>query len=83
MNVWIAIRKLLASADGPTAVEYAMALSLLAAICAAATRTVGNSASDVFSGAAASMSAGSVNYKSDPDANRSQKRKPAPLQAAP
>lgn len=67
MKAWMAIRRLLAGSDGPTAVEYAMVLRLLAAICVAAVRTVGNSASNVFSGAADSLSAGSVNYKSDPD----------------
>ena len=41
--------------DGPTAVEYAVMLSLIVAVCLSAITTVGSNASKVFSKVASSL----------------------------
>jgi pilus assembly protein Flp/PilA len=49
------LRKFLVSEDGPTAVEYAVMLSLIIAVCLAAITTIGNNAASVFSKVANSI----------------------------
>ncbi len=49
------IRRVLAAEDGPTAVEYAVMLSLIIAVCLAAITTIGQNASSVFSKVANSI----------------------------
>jgi pilus assembly protein Flp/PilA len=43
------LRRFLVSEDGPTAVEYAVMLSLIVCVCLAAITTIGNNAATVFS----------------------------------
>jgi pilus assembly protein Flp/PilA len=49
------LKRFLASEDGPTAVEYAVMLALIIAVCIAAITTIGNNASSVFSNVANSI----------------------------
>ena len=49
------IRLFLASEDGPTAVEYAVMISLIICVCLSAITTIGQHASSVFSKAANSI----------------------------
>ncbi len=49
------LRRFLVSEDGPTAVEYAVMLSLIIVVCLAAISTIGNNASSVFSNIANSI----------------------------
>ena len=49
------VRKFLVSEDGPTAVEYAVMLSLIIVVCLAAVTTIGQNASSVFSKVANSI----------------------------
>ena len=49
------LRKFLVSEDGPTAVEYAVMLSLIIVVCLAAVTTIGSKASSVFSKVANSI----------------------------
>jgi pilus assembly protein Flp/PilA len=49
------IRQFLASEDGPTAVEYAVMLSLIVCVCLAAITSIGTSANSVFSKIASSI----------------------------
>jgi pilus assembly protein Flp/PilA len=49
------LRKFLVSEDGPTAVEYAVMLSLIIAVCLAAITTIGSNAASVFSKVASSI----------------------------
>jgi pilus assembly protein Flp/PilA len=44
-----AIKRFLASEDGPTAVEYAVMLALIIVVCIGAVTTLGKNASNVFS----------------------------------
>jgi pilus assembly protein Flp/PilA len=50
-----AIRRLFGEDDGPTAVEYAVMLSLIMAFCMAAVRTLGTNTSSAFSKVANSL----------------------------
>jgi pilus assembly protein Flp/PilA len=43
------IRQFLKAEDGPTAVEYAVMLSLIIVICLAAVKSIGTNASSTFS----------------------------------
>ncbi|MGO9115257.1 MAG: Flp family type IVb pilin [Thermoguttaceae bacterium] len=43
------LRRFLVSEDGPTAVEYAVMLSLIVCVCLSAITTIGENASSVFS----------------------------------
>jgi pilus assembly protein Flp/PilA len=43
------LRRFLVSEDGPTAVEYAVMLSLIVVVCLSAITTIGTKASSVFS----------------------------------
>ncbi len=52
-------RRFIASEDGPTAVEYAVMLSLIIIVCLIAIQSVGTQTSGVFSNAAASLGAAS------------------------
>jgi pilus assembly protein Flp/PilA len=49
------LRRFAASEEGPTAVEYAVMLSLIVAICLAAVKSVGNNTKTVFTNAANSL----------------------------
>ena len=49
------LQRFLISEDGPTAVEYAVMLSLIIAVCLAAITTIGNNASSTFSKVANSI----------------------------
>ncbi len=49
------LRTLLSEEDGPTAVEYAVMLSLIVCVCLAAITSIGSNASSVFSNAANSL----------------------------
>jgi pilus assembly protein Flp/PilA len=49
------LRRFLVSEDGPTAVEYAVMLSLIIVVCLAAITTIGTNASSVFSRVANSI----------------------------
>jgi pilus assembly protein Flp/PilA len=49
------VRRFLVSEDGPTAVEYAVMLSLIVCVCLAAITTIGSNASSVFSKCANSI----------------------------
>jgi pilus assembly protein Flp/PilA len=49
------LRRFLISEDGPTAVEYAVMLSLIIVVCLAAITTIGSNASSVFSNVANSI----------------------------
>ena len=51
----LTIRKLLAEEDGPTAVEYAVMLSLIIAVCITAVTSIGQSTNAVFSKVANSI----------------------------
>jgi pilus assembly protein Flp/PilA len=49
------LRRFLASEDGPTAVEYAVMLSLIVAVCLSAITSIGTKANSVFSKVANSI----------------------------
>ena len=49
------LRRFIVSEDGPTAVEYAVMLSLIIVVCLAAITTIGSNASSVFSRVANSI----------------------------
>jgi len=49
------LRRFLVSEDGPTAVEYAVMLALIIAVCLGAITTIGNNAAATFSKVANSL----------------------------
>jgi pilus assembly protein Flp/PilA len=49
------LRRFLVSEDGPTAVEYAVMLSLIVVVCLAAINTIGQNANNVFGKAGSSI----------------------------
>ena len=49
------LRRFLVSEDGPTAVEYAVMLSLIIAVCLTAITTIGTQAASVFSKVSSSL----------------------------
>lgn len=51
------LQRFLASEDGPTAVEYAVMLSLIVIVCLTAITSIGTNANKVFSSIAASLKA--------------------------
>ena len=51
------MRRLLVSEDGPTAVEYAVMLALIVAVCLAAIQQLGTSANTTFQNVANSLGA--------------------------
>jgi pilus assembly protein Flp/PilA len=51
-NFAMKLKRFLKSEDGPTAVEYAVMLSLIIVICLGAVRAIGNNASTTFQGVA-------------------------------
>lgn len=58
MNRFLAtIREFLRQEDGPTAVEYAVMLSLILVVCMAGIRSFGNAASSSFSRTSNSLNA--------------------------
>jgi len=54
-SIILKLRQFLVSEDGPTAVEYAVMLSLIICVCLAAITTIGQNASSVFSKTANSI----------------------------
>ncbi|MFN9916419.1 MAG: Flp family type IVb pilin [Pirellulaceae bacterium] len=50
------IKRFLKSEDGPTAVEYAVMLSLIIVVCLGAVRTIGTNASSTFNAVASQIS---------------------------
>lgn len=53
-----AVKELLVSEDGPTAVEYAVMLALIIVVCIAVIGTLGQNASETFSEVANHISVG-------------------------
>ena len=51
------VSRFLVSEDGPTAVEYAVMLSLIVIVCLAAITSVGTNTNSVFGGASAALTA--------------------------
>lgn len=51
-NFAMKLKRFLKSEDGPTAVEYAVMLSLIIVICLGAVRAIGDNASTTFQGVA-------------------------------
>jgi pilus assembly protein Flp/PilA len=49
------LRRFLVSEDGPTAVEYAVMLSLIVIVCLAAITSIGEKANTVFQNVASSL----------------------------
>jgi pilus assembly protein Flp/PilA len=49
------MRRFLTSEDGPTAVEYAVMLSLIVIVCLTAITSIGNKANTVFQNIASSL----------------------------
>ncbi len=49
------LRRFLSSEDGPTAVEYAVMLSLIVIVCLTAITSIGNKANTVFQNIASSL----------------------------
>ena len=55
-NVWNAISRFLAEEDGSTAVEYAVMLGAILAVCIAAVTFMGNSNRESFEASSAAIS---------------------------
>ncbi len=56
MNTFAAkLRRFLVSEDGPTAVEYAVMLSLIVVVCLTAIQSIGTKANAVFNSVASSI----------------------------
>lgn len=55
----LAIRRFLASEDGPTAVEYAVMLALIVIVCLTAIQAIGTNANSVFQSIATSLQSAS------------------------
>ncbi|HEV3416173.1 MAG TPA: Flp family type IVb pilin [Pirellulales bacterium] len=53
---WRIIRNLLRNEDGPTAVEYAILLTMIVMVCLVAIKTVGSNTKTTFSNVANSLS---------------------------
>jgi pilus assembly protein Flp/PilA len=58
-NIVTSVSRFLASDDGPTAVEYAVMLSLIVIVCLTAITSVGANTSAVFGGASTALSTAS------------------------
>jgi pilus assembly protein Flp/PilA len=56
-RLWAAIREFVRQDDGPTAVEYAVMLSLILVVCMAGIRSFGTATSSTFTRAATSLNA--------------------------
>lgn len=52
------VQRFLESEDGPTAVEYAVMLSLIVIVCLTAIRSVGTNASGTFTSVAGQLTSG-------------------------
>ena len=52
---FLIVQRFLAAEDGPTAVEYAVMLSLIIVVCLAAITTIGSNSSSVFQNTANSI----------------------------
>ncbi len=57
MAIWKRVQRFLACDDGPTAVEYAVMLALIVAICLVAIRSLGTNAKTTFTNVANSIGA--------------------------
>lgn len=55
-NFALKLKRFLKSEDGPTAVEYAVMLSLIVVICMGAVRNIGNNATSAFQSVANQIS---------------------------
>jgi pilus assembly protein Flp/PilA len=55
-NIALKLKRFLKSEDGPTAVEYAVMLSLIIVICLGAVRNIGTRANTTFSSVATQIS---------------------------
>ena len=55
-NFALKLKKFIKNDDGPTAVEYAIMLSLIAVLCLTAVRTVGQNAQATFTAVASEIS---------------------------
>ena len=56
-RLWTSIRDFLRQEDGPTAVEYAVMLSLILVVCIAGIRSFGTATRSTFTRAATSLNA--------------------------
>ncbi len=56
-NFALKLKKFLKNEDGPTAVEYAVMLSLIIVLCLTAVKTIGQNAQATFTGVANQISA--------------------------
>ena len=54
-NLALKVQRFLVSEDGPTAVEYAVMLSLIVVVCLAAIQAIGTNASSTFTNVAAKL----------------------------
>jgi len=54
-NIALKLKRFLKSEDGPTAVEYAVMLSLIIVVCLTSVRSIGSKASTSFSNVAAQL----------------------------
>jgi Flp pilus assembly pilin Flp len=72
------LRRLLVGDEGPTSVEYAIMLSLIAAVCVAGIRTIGPNASTAPTRVADSLANSSPGLGSNPVVEISVKRKHSP-----
>jgi pilus assembly protein Flp/PilA len=54
-NLTAKLKRFLKSEDGPTAVEYAVMLSLIIVVCITSVRSIGSKASTSFSNVAAQL----------------------------
>jgi Flp pilus assembly pilin Flp len=73
------LRRLLIGDEGPTSVEYAIMLSLIAAVCVAGVRTIGANASTAPTRVADSLANSSSGLGSNPVNEISVKRKHGPV----
>ena len=54
-SILVRLRRFLAAEDGPTAVEYAIMLSLIVVVCLSAISTIGTNANSKFQRVASSL----------------------------
>jgi pilus assembly protein Flp/PilA len=60
VNRFDLLRRFLVEEDGPTAVEYAIMLSLIAVVCIVSVRRIGTSSSSTFNRVATSIQNGAA-----------------------
>ena len=59
-NFAMKLKRFLKSEDGPTAVEYAVMLSLIIVVCLTAVTSIGKNASSTFTNVAAQLGTGTA-----------------------